>query len=70
MIPATLFHLRVADTLKGIDIASLRSPSRHIYVEPQLNKQTQEAHTVPHYKAPIYGIMEYEGLERDGTFVY
>ena len=39
MILATLFHLRVADTLKEIDIASLRGPSRHIYVEPQLNKQ-------------------------------
>ena len=30
LIPATLFHLRVADIFKGIDIASLRSPSRHI----------------------------------------
>ena len=28
-----------------------------------------EAHTVPDFKAPIYGIMEYEGLERAGTFM-
>ena len=28
-----------------------------------------EAHTVPDFKAPIYGIMEYEGLEHAGTFM-
>ena len=28
-----------------------------------------EAHTVPAFKAPIYGIMEYEGLERAFTFM-
>ena len=27
-----------------------------------------EAHTVPDFKAPIYGIMEYEGLEHADTF--
>ena len=27
-----------------------------------------EAHTVPNFKAPIYFIMEYEGLEHAGTF--
>ena len=26
-----------------------------------------EAHTVPDFKAPIYVIMEYQGLERAGT---
>ena len=28
-----------------------------------------EAHTVPDFKGSIYGIMEYEGLERAGTFM-
>ena len=28
-----------------------------------------EAHTVSDFKAPIYGIMEYEGLEYAGTFM-
>ena len=28
-----------------------------------------EAHTVPDFKAPIYGIMQYEELERAGTFM-
>ena len=29
-----------------------------------------DAHTVPDFKAPIYGIMEYEGLERAGNFMW
>ena len=28
-----------------------------------------EAHTVPDFKAPIYGIMDYEGLEHAGAFM-
>ena len=28
-----------------------------------------EAHTMPGFKASIYGIMEYQGLEHDGTFM-
>ena len=28
-----------------------------------------EAHTVPDFKAPIYGIIEYKGLERAGAFM-
>ena len=28
-----------------------------------------EAHTVPDFKAPIYGIMQYEELERAGVFM-
>ena len=28
-----------------------------------------EAHTVPDFKAPIYGMMEYEGLDCAGTFI-
>ena len=26
-----------------------------------------EAHTIPDFKAPTYGIMEYKGLEHAGT---
>ena len=28
-----------------------------------------EAHTVPDFKAPMYGLMEYEELDYAGTFM-
>ena len=28
-----------------------------------------EVHTVSHFKATIYGTIEYQGLERAGTFM-
>ena len=67
MIPASLFHPSEADTLKGIDIASLLSPSRHIYVELQIQNKKKVRCSKKLLKGTITAAPEAEGDASEDT---